>query len=172
MINTLKQKIQYHGQLFNLLSFVPMLCMAYIIFSFSAQNADESCELSYGFGYEFISGVCRILKLSFSSEKIAQITYNTQYLLRKCAHMTEYFVFTLTVILPLYVNKFKAKQICIFAFIISVMYASLDEFHQTFVPGRSGQISDVFIDSIGIAASVFLFHVILSMEKAAINKNL
>ena len=30
-----------------------------------------------------------------------------------------------------------------------VLYASTDEIHQLFVPGRSGMVRDVFIDSIG-----------------------
>lgn len=35
------------------------------------------------------------------------------------------------------------------AFIEGVMYAANDEIHQLFIPGRSGQITDVLIDSAG-----------------------
>ena len=40
--------------------------------------------------------------------------------------------------------------------LITVLYAASDEWHQTFVPGRMGRISDVLIDSAGaiIALSV------------------
>lgn len=37
-----------------------------------------------------------------------------------------------------------------FSFLIGVEYAALDEIHQLFVEGRSGQVTDVLIDSIGI----------------------
>ena len=32
---------------------------------------------------------------------------------------------------------------------IAVLYASTDELHQLFVPGRSGQVNDVLIDGCG-----------------------
>mgnify|MGYP000059507674 CR=1 FL=1 len=35
-------------------------------------------------------------------------------------------------------------------------YASTDEFHQLFVPGRSGQVRDVLIDSCGAAIGVLI----------------
>ena len=36
------------------------------------------------------------------------------------------------------------------------LYAASDEFHQLFVPGRSGQISDVLLDSAGVCFGVLL----------------
>ena len=45
-------------------------------------------------------------------------------------------------------NKWKIKLILVIIF--SVLYAFSDEFHQSFVPGRSGSIIDVGIDSVGI----------------------
>jgi len=40
------------------------------------------------------------------------------------------------------------------AFALSVLYAVLDEWHQSFVPGRSGRLADVFIDAAGAAAAL------------------
>lgn len=37
------------------------------------------------------------------------------------------------------------------ALIITLLYAVIDEIHQTFVPTREGTVRDVLIDSIGIA---------------------
>jgi len=42
------------------------------------------------------------------------------------------------------------------AVVFSLTYALTDEYHQTFVGGRSGSFNDVFIDSLGIFMSVFL----------------
>ena len=44
--------------------------------------------------------------------------------------------------------------------IICVAYAALDEYHQMFVPGRSAEVRDVLIDSIGIFAGVILVRII------------
>ena len=35
-------------------------------------------------------------------------------------------------------------------------YAGTDEFHQLFVPGRSGQITDVILDSCGVLTGVLV----------------
>lgn len=40
---------------------------------------------------------------------------------------------------------------------IASAYAATDEFHQLFVPGRSGQVSDVLLDSAGVLAGVLVF---------------
>jgi VanZ family protein len=44
------------------------------------------------------------------------------------------------------------------AFIMTALVASLDEWHQTFLPSRTGNIHDVMLDSTGaIAAQVLIF---------------
>jgi VanZ family protein len=42
------------------------------------------------------------------------------------------------------------------AFVLTAVYAVSDEFHQTFVPGRNGQLSDVFIDCAGGLSALIL----------------
>ena len=42
------------------------------------------------------------------------------------------------------------------AWIMATLYAVLDEWHQTFVSGRSGQLRDICIDSAGALTGVFL----------------
>ena len=44
--------------------------------------------------------------------------------------------------------------------LIAALYAASDEIHQLFVPGRSGQLSDVILDSAGALAGVAAFTVI------------
>ena len=39
---------------------------------------------------------------------------------------------------------------------IAALYAAADEFHQLFVPGRSGQVSDVMLDSAGALAGLLI----------------
>ncbi len=42
------------------------------------------------------------------------------------------------------------------AILITLAYAALDEYHQTFVEGRHGTPADVLIDAVGIAIAVAL----------------
>lgn len=45
------------------------------------------------------------------------------------------------------------------AFVLSAIYAGLDEYHQSFVPGRTALFSDVLIDSAGSIFGIFVFYV-------------
>lgn len=42
------------------------------------------------------------------------------------------------------------------AFLIAVAYAAIDEYHQSFVPGRNGSPVDVAIDAVGAGLAVAL----------------
>ena len=44
---------------------------------------------------------------------------------------------------------------------ISFLYACSDEIHQLFVPGRSGNILDVLIDTVGASVGVLVFSFIV-----------
>lgn len=73
--------------------------------------------------------------------------------------MTEYFVLALSIYLPLTVwfgRVLTPLRRLFFTFPTAVLCAGLDEYHQTFVPGRAGSIKDVFIDSIGITAACLI----------------
>ncbi len=42
------------------------------------------------------------------------------------------------------------------SWLLTVLYAITDEIHQTFVPGRSGRVTDVLIDAAGAAVGVLV----------------
>ena len=91
--------------------------------------------------------------LIFCLSSIPSLKTNLKYdfILRKIAHIVEYFIFTF-----LLYRAFKGSfnmsifQLFIYPFTLSFLYAVSDEFHQSFVPGRSASIRDVLIDTIGI----------------------
>lgn len=73
--------------------------------------------------------------------------------LRKCCHVTEYAIFGFLVFralnhssnpLPLW----SWPRVC-GALLAVVLYASSDEYHQSFVPSRTPQVLDVCIDTLG-----------------------
>ena len=71
-----------------------------------------------------------------------------QFLVRKTAHFTEFAVLGF-----LWSRVFHGKQLYI-PFVLSVLTAVVDESIQRFVPGRSGQMKDVLIDSAGAATAL------------------
>jgi len=132
-----------------LLVWVPPVIIAISIFGFSSQNAEQSSGLSgkAATAIVHLAGNSHIVNVNAENE--AQFIEDLQYPIRKCAHMSEYMIFTLSVVLALYVWNVKNKWLYILAFAVSVLFASTDEFHQLFVSGRSGRIADVLIDSVG-----------------------
>ncbi|MCP4425990.1 MAG: VanZ family protein, partial [Chloroflexi bacterium] len=52
----------------------------------------------------------------------------------------------------------EAERPYLYAFIITVLYAVSDEFHQTFVPGRGGRLPDVLIDALGGLTALLVCH--------------
>lgn len=63
-------------------------------------------------------------------------------------HVTEYAVLTLLLIRPIRTVVAGSWPLLV-AFLASVGYAASDEFHQTFVHGRGGRVTDVAIDTLG-----------------------
>lgn len=85
--------------------------------------------------------------------------YAWDFVFKKSAHVFVYFVLMLLVqraILKLHIeNVVKAS---VFALVFSVLYAMTDEFHQSFVPGRSGTLRDLLYDMLGIGIAWLQIH--------------
>jgi len=87
-------------------------------------------------------------------------------ILRKAAHIFEYAVLSI-LILRIGLRKEKnisnRRMVYIITLIFGIFYAFLDEYHQSFIIGRSGNLFDVIIDSIGIVLGSGLY---LSVKKS------
>lgn len=121
-----------------------VLCIIWmgIIFWFSAQPADDSTTMS--------NGVIAMLEEFFHIDMLHEgnLIYDTvSFLVRKAAHMSEYAI--LGMLVYGYVREARPKQAFWIAFGVVCMYACSDEFHQLFVPGRTGKWMDVGIDTLG-----------------------
>jgi VanZ family protein len=82
---------------------------------------------------------------------------------RKSAHFTEYFILSLLLLRGIRgENRGTKLAWALLAIAIVACYASLDEFHQSFVPGRTAAVPDVLIDtSGGIAAQAIAALVVM-----------
>lgn len=154
------------------LSFVPALIMMYLIFTFSGQNGAESSSLSYDVGFHFYDIINNIFGLNLSTSQIADYAMTNQFYIRKAAHITEYFLLAMSVSLPLYVYKIRGFKLSILATLFCVAYAFLDEYHQSFTSGRSAQLRDVAIDSIGIVAGVIVVRLLGFIGRKTVFKTL
>lgn len=142
------------------LSILPALLFPLVIFGLSAQNGSESGSLSFSLCHIFWAFIDHLFSLELSRSELYSYAMSIHILIRKIAHVSEYFVLTFCVFLPLRVWFFNPdapnprreliRKAIIPSFLICLCYASADELLQSFIPGRHGTPVDVLIDSIGI----------------------
>lgn len=142
------------------LSFVPALCLMYMIFSFSAQDSVTSSALSYKVSYKIVETGAKVLGENLEPYQIDSLAIRFHGLVRKIAHMTEYFALAVAVAFPLYVYGLRGIWLMLVAGFICVAFACGDEYHQSFVSGRSPSKRDVAIDSFGVFWGIILARIV------------
>ena len=158
------------------LSVLPAVLMLLLIFRFSAQDGPSSGSLSYKISYAIIKLFDRICSSGFSEGELISRAESIQLVVRKLAHITEFFLLTLSFYLPLRIwlpykgvtitGKQYLYKLILPAFSLSILCAAADEFHQSFVPGRCGTPIDVLVDSVGIiGACLFLIYCNYRIQK-------
>ena len=123
-----------------------------IIFCFSNQNADDSSKISDGFITTIINF---FVDDDLSIDEKELLLEKCSFYVRKFAHFTLYFVLGILVLNLLY--QYNLKNKLLIGIVICIIYSCSDEFHQLFIQGRSGELRDVFIDSIGSLSGILFY---------------
>ena len=112
-----------------------------VIYVFSSQTGEESGSLSNNIARL----LCNVLKLEAEGSSFERLTF----LIRKSAHFTEYgilgFLYMSVLILWSRAVKYRLPIVTL----MCMIYAVTDEFHQSFISGRSPAVFDVVIDTAG-----------------------
>ena len=98
----------------------------------------------------FIGPFLRWFSPDISDAAIASV----QLVVRKCAHLTEYAILAALLLRALRQHLLASRSL---AFLLAALYAVLDEFHQSFVPSRTGSIWDVAIDIAGAIVGLVIY---------------
>ena len=93
----------------------------------------------------------------FLPHAMPETLYLIHHVIRKCGHFTEYFILSLLLLHALRAGTrdFGLRRALIVMLIVAG-YAALDEFHQSFVLGRTAAVTDVLLDTSGGAAAQLL----------------
>lgn len=106
-------------------------------------------RLFYGIAAVLWAGV--IFSLSSFPDLATDLSSTVDLILRKGAHVTEF------LILAVLIHKALGFRHRLWlTMVIGILYAASDEWHQTFISGRTGAITDVLIDSVGIVLGTLL----------------
>ena len=119
-----------------------------VIFLFSNQDGSTSTSLTNGILEKYLFFV--------DSDIFFMI-------IRKMAHITEYFI--LGILVLNFINEFKIDKKIVVSILICFILASFDEFHQLFIPDRTGCLLDVFIDMIGASLGILILSLIKNHKK-------
>lgn len=130
-----------------IIPFVPLIFWCCLIFAFSHQPKDESVKYS-----QLALALLRFLHIDLNDWTMG----NATFAIRKIAHITEYFVLYLFTFYALSKTSMTSNKKLIYSFLFCLFYACTDEFHQTFIPGRVGTLSDVGVDSVGMGLGILL----------------
>ena len=128
-------------------SAVPAILFMVVIYWFSSRTAVQSQGSSNKVVDVVVAvGESCFVKIKDNRDQVYEILST---IVRKGAHFTEYAVLCALLLYWLSSFSISYRRRCAIAVAISALYAATDEFHQLFVPGRSGQITDVMIDTSG-----------------------
>ena len=139
-------------------SWALVLVILGFIFGLSAQDAEESKELSDS----LVSKLFQWIELYIDGE-----------LIRKIAHMLEFTALSFSLYNGIFAT-WELKKAPVISLVLTVICAIGDEIHQIFVPGRAFQLSDILIDSLGAIIGIVAYLIICkiySIIKERGNKN-
>lgn len=119
-------------------------CIA--IFIFSAQNAEKSSKTSGVIVNKVVDTVVNVNK----KVKKESLKDSITFYVRKLAHFSIYTLLGIWLLNEMNTFKVSTLKRTIICLVFGAIYAVTDEFHQSFVSGRSQEIRDVCIDTCGV----------------------
>ncbi|MBQ9210098.1 MAG: VanZ family protein [Clostridia bacterium] len=133
-----------------------------MIFCFSMEPAEKS-DATSGKIAEKVADTVRPEWRTYSLKQRLKYFAGVQHVVRKCAHFTEFALLgaSLSLCLTSWFGRRKWRWPASWAG--ATLYAALDESHQLLVAGRSGQWTDVLIDSSGALTGILICGFILWM---------
>jgi len=134
----------------NMLIVILIVATTVMIFKLSDQMSTDSDALSRSFTIKLVQLVQDIVG-EVDEQKAEETVKKIHKLVRKYAHFVLYTLLGVVSGLLFAVAVYREFGLTawVSAWIFCVIYAISDEYHQTFIAGRSGELRDVLIDSSG-----------------------
>ena len=147
---------------------VLILCVFFVIFGFSNQNSQTSGGTSQKVTEAITKNIKKIQDLEQNERKI--VIDKIENVIRKIAHYSIYTLLGLLLMGLMSTFKITEMDKIAVSLIIGVLYASTDEIHQAFVPGRGAQITDVILDSMGVLTGICITMLVLEVFRRICRK--
>lgn len=135
-------------------SYAALILWALVIFTLSSEGSDTS------------SGRSGAIVETVQSWGVAGDTDFMTFLVRKSAHIIAYFILGLLAYNVIRLYSWPMRRAILASAAIVLLYAISDEFHQSFVPGRSAEVRDVLIDTTAGVVGIGIYALIDARLKA------
>lgn len=93
------------------------------------------------------------------------------FLTRKAAHIIAYFILGILAFNIVKTYNLSTRRAILLSILFTLTYAASDEIHQLFVPGRSGEVRDVLIDTTASTVGVYAYYFIHKRLVSRIKSN-
>ncbi|MCA0985234.1 VanZ family protein [Halobacillus yeomjeoni] len=151
---------------------LPILIML-VIFSFSHQpyqEQDIKPSMNEYLPLEHIEPLVEPIDFTYMNKPVNVETHGVdgvvEFLIRKSAHFGIFFALMAATVLALHkVFEFKFSKVLLLSLVITVGYAALDEFHQSFTPNRTPYVGDVVLDSMGAVTAGFMIYTVFFWKR-------
>ncbi len=128
------------------------ICAIFVHSSMPASVSSEESDSVRGF-------------LQIILEKLGLNILLTDHIVRKCAHFIEFFVLGIFSELTFDSYFCNAKKAILPTCYLTVIVPLIDETIQLFTLGRSGQVSDIWLDYSGALCAVLILTIILYLKR-------
>ena len=152
------------------ISWIIVILWASLIFIMSSMDTNESNSKSKKTLNEIVEKTVEttngmgITDKHPTQSKLNNVINKLNYPFRKMAHASEYLILSILLLIALKNSGVRDIKLFIIAVSICFIYACTDEYHQTFVNGRTGQFIDVIIDTIGAFIGSLFYKLIIKIR--------
>lgn len=154
----MKKKIKLNVEVIKRVVWALTILWMGIIFYFSSQPATLSLQAS---------GEMLVQMNQLNEEEVQNTAdrrvWNLHYFIRKFAHFVLYCGLGFLMVFSIASIKYRSFVSYIIAWLAASLYGLLDEWHQTFVPGRGATLADIKLDAMSALAGVVIAAVIIEL---------
>ena len=141
-------------KIFRIIVLLLLIGTFFIIFRFSSQNGTQSKGISTKVTEVILEKSSKYNQLDNKEKK--KVFNRANAVIRKIAHFSIYTLVGLLLMGIMTRTKLKDKRRILITVVIGIIYATLDEFHQSFSPGRTPKITDIYVDTLGVILGILL----------------
>lgn len=147
------------------ITWLPVVFLMITIFLFSSKPAETSGESSLIISRTVLQLYENVANVNYNATDRVQILSDVDHIVRKTAHFIEYAILAAALVLFFTSWDVINRKSFWLSVLITAVYAMSDEYHQTFVAGRSGQASDVLLDTCGGITGALFFLLFFTVAK-------